>query len=233
MLMLGSSTIVHALTQDHSQQNVLRSLVPASGLTITAFTIAVHASSRHATLADLVADAKSNPGKLRIGSYGVGTQSQMAAKLFSAATGIDVVHVSYRGGAPLAIDLLGRHIHAAFDTVANSLPHIKDGALRALAVTAPDRLKILPDIPAVAEMLPGYEMMVWTGIGLPRETPAAIVERLNREVKAALGEPEIVRKFAELAIEPMRFSVDEFRRFWDAETVRTRKLVDTIGTSPQ
>lgn len=233
MLLLGSSTVVHALTQDHHQASILRNISPVAGLTTTAFVIAVHASAAHLTLADLIDDARANPGKLRMGSYGVGTQSQLAAQLFSEVAGIDVVHVPYRGGAPLMVDLLGRHIHVAVDTVASSLPYIREGALRALAVTAGTRLTALPDVPAAAETLPGYEMAVWTGIGVPRETPSEIVQRLNREVRTALADPKLASRLAELAIDPMPSSVDEFGAFWSAEAERTRRLIEKIGIKIQ
>jgi tripartite-type tricarboxylate transporter receptor subunit TctC len=229
MLMLGSSTIVHALLHGDGKSSILQHIVPVAGLTTTAFVVAVHGSAPYATLAGLIEDAKANPGRLRIGSYGVGTQSQLAAQAFSQATGIDVVHVPYRGGAPLVADLLGRHIHVAFDTVASSLPHLKDGNLRALAVTRADRLKILPDIPAVAETLPGYEMAVWTGIGVATGTPSAIVQRLSREVRTALTDTGIRKRLADLAIDPLPYDLDEFSAFWSAETDRTRGLIQKTG----
>ena len=230
MLMLGSSTVVHAVSHGHDQSSIL---LPIAGLTCTAFVIAVHASAPYVTLADLIDDARANPGKLRIGSYGVGTQSQLAAQAFSHAAGIDVVHVPYRGGAPLVADLLGQHIQVVFDTVASSLPHLREGTFRGLAVTAANRLKILPDIPAVADTLPGYEMGVWTGIGVVRDVPVAIVQRLNREVTAALADPAIRKRFADLAIDPMPTSIDEFSAFWLSEVDRTRKLIDTLGIKLQ
>jgi tripartite-type tricarboxylate transporter receptor subunit TctC len=195
--------------------------------------IAVHASAPYAALSDLIGDARANPGKLRIGSYGVGTQSQLAAHAFSQLTGIDVVHVPYRGGAPLVADLLGQHIHVAFDTVASSLPHINGGAFRALAVTTAGRSKVLPGIPAAAETLPGYEMIVWTGIGVARNTPLAIAQRLSRDVKSALTDPRILKKFADLAIDPLPYDLAEFGAFWSAETDRTRMLIEKIGMKLQ
>ncbi len=227
LLLIGSSTIVNALLQ---QPALLHDVVPAASLTVSAFVIAVHAASPAATLADLIAFAKRNPRKLRVGSYGVGTQSHLAFHLFANDAKIDVVHVPYRGGAPLMTGLLGQHIDVAFDTVANSLPHIKSGALRALAVTTPNRLnQALPEVPAATETVPGYDAVAWTGLGVRKGTPPEIVERLNREVNAGLADPAISARLAGLATDSMPYSVDKFGVFWSTEIRRTRTLIPHSG----
>src|SRR4029453_1171003 len=136
---------------------------------------------------DFIALAKANPGKINMASYGTGSVSHPAGELFKMRTGINTVHVPFRGAAPMLTDLLGGQVQVAIDTVAASLPHIRSGALRPLAVTTAARFEdALPDVPTVGETLAGYEVVAWTGIGAPKGTPPAIVEKLNREINAGL-----------------------------------------------
>lgn len=230
LLLIGSSTVVNGVLLEHKQPALLREITPVAGLTTSAFVVAVNAVSSHATLADLIAYAKENPGEIRVGSYGVGTQSQVAARLFSRYAGIEVTHVPYRGGALLVNDLLGQHIQVAFDTVGNSLTHIKSGSLRALAVTGRERLMgALSEVPAATEVLPGFEIVVWTGLGVRKGTPLAIVEQLNRECIAALGDPDIVAKLSNISVEPMPYSLDGLADFWSEEADQTRRLVREVN----
>jgi tripartite-type tricarboxylate transporter receptor subunit TctC len=180
-------------------------------------------------LSDLIAFARQNPGKLRIGSYGIGTQSHLAAHWFNKSAGIDTVHVPYRGGAPLVGDLLGNHIHVAFDTVSSSLPHIRAGALRALAVTTADRLGALPEVPSANETLPGYEIVVWIGIAVRKGTSADIAERLNAEVNRALADPAIGTKFSDLSMDSAACSLEACGAFWSEDIERTLGLVRKSG----
>jgi tripartite-type tricarboxylate transporter receptor subunit TctC len=230
LLLIGSSTVVNALLHERNQPTILQEIVPVAGITVSAFVIVVNSSARETTLAELIAFAKANPGKLRMGSYGIGTQSHLAAHLFNRSAGIDAVHVPYRGGAPLVSDLLGQHIQVAFDTVASSLPHIQSGALRALAVTTAERLDpALPDVPAAAEIVPGYEAVAWVGLGIRKGTPLEVVERLNHEVSAGLADPMIAARLADLSISPTRYGLDEFGAFWSAEVQRTLELIQKTG----
>lgn len=230
LLLIGSSTVVNALLHEGLRSRLLRDIVPVAGLTASAFAILANSAVPLANLADLIAYAKATPGALRVGSYGIGTQSHLAAELLKLRTGIDVTHVPYRGGAPLISDLLGKHIDAGFDTVANALSHIRSGALRALAVTTSARLiDTLPEIPAVAETVPGYEATVWTGIGVRSGTPPEIVERLHRELNAGLTDPAIKARIEDLAITPTLYSPEKFAAFWAAETDRTLTLIQALN----
>lgn len=229
LLLIGSSTIVNALLQERHQAAILQELVPVASITVSAFVIVVNSSAPEMTLGELIAFAKANPGKLRMGSYGIGTQSHLAAQSFSQRAGIDAVHVPYRGGAPLVSDLLGGHLQVGFDTVASSLPHIKSGALRVLAVTSAVRLEVLPEIPTASETLPGYEVVAWIGLGVRKGTPLEIVERLNHEVNSLLADPEVSRKFRDLSLVSIPCSRPACGTFWSADIGRALELIQDTG----
>lgn len=230
LLLVGSSTVVNALLPKRTQPTLLEDLVPVAGLTASAFVIVVNSSAKQKTLVDLISYAKTYPGALRVGSYGAGTQSHLAAQLFCKHTGIDVTLVPYRGSALMINDLLGQHIKVAFDAVGSVLPHIKSGALRALAVTTAKRLNhILPEVPTAMEVVPGYEVIVWTGLAVRKGTPSDILDRLNHESTAALNDPTIIARLTDLAMDSMPSSRDEFVAFWSEDVKRTRKLIHDLG----
>lgn len=230
LLLIGSSTLLNALLQKNGQSTLLDEIEPVAGLAVSAFAIVVNASLPVTTLAGLIEFAKANPGELRVASYGIGTQSHLAVELFAKRLGIEVVHVPYRGGAPMIKDLLGRQIQAAFDTTASALPHVRSGALRALAVTTPGRLQeVLPDVPAVAEIVPGYEVVVWTGIGVRKGTASHVLEKLNTEINAVLATQEVGQRFAAFAITPTPYGLAEVRSFWTAEIDRMLRLMPSLG----
>jgi tripartite-type tricarboxylate transporter receptor subunit TctC len=229
-LLIGSSTVVNGLLQESLRPRLLRDIVPVAGLTASAFVILMSAGAPQTNLADLIAYAKANPGKLRVGSYGIGTQSHLATELLKQKTGIDVTHVPFRGGAPLITNLIGKHIDVGFDTVGNALSHIRSGTLRALAVTTSTRLiDALPDIPTAAETVPGYEAIVWTGIAVRNGTPSDIVERLNSEFNVGLEAPNIRSRIENLAITPAAFSPKDFAAFWASEIETTLNLIRTLN----
>jgi len=144
-------------------------------------------------------------------------------------TGIEMMHVPYRGGAPMVNDLIGGQVQAAFDVVANSLPHIRSGALRALAVTTPKRVEALPDVPAIGELVPDYETIAWTGIGVPRGTPNEIVARLNRETNAGLSNAAIQSRLADLSTSPILITPSDFASFIVAEAEKWARVVKFAG----
>src|SRR5262249_5919281 len=166
-------------------------IAPVSGLAELPLVIEVNASVPARNIAEFVAYAKANPGRVNFASFGAGTISHLAIELLKLTTGIDVVHVPYRGGAPLVTDLIAGQVQAGVDAMPNSLPHIQSGALRALAVTGPMRASILPDVPTVGETVPGYEVRTWSGVGVPRGTPPEVIERLNHEINAGLTDAAI------------------------------------------
>jgi tripartite-type tricarboxylate transporter receptor subunit TctC len=233
LLWVGTSNAVNATLYENLPFNFLRDIAPVAGLVVYPLVLEVNPSVGLKTVAEFVAYAKANPGKVSLASFGVGTSSHMAGELLKSMTGINVVHVPYRGGAPMVNDLLGGQVQAAVDVVANSLPHIRSGALRALAVTTTTRLEALPDVPTVDETVPGYEALTWTGIGVPRGTPTAIIEKLNRETNAGLADQRIKARLAELTIIPTIFSPAEFGGYWTAETEKWGKVIRAANIKPE
>src|SRR6516164_5157049 len=177
------------------------------------------------TVAEFIAHAKANPGKVNTASFGTGTISHLAWELFKLMTGVDTVHVPYHGGAPMVTDLIGGRVQAGIDALPNSLPHLRSGALRALAVTGPARSAVVPEVPTVGETVPGYEVSGWTGIGVPAGTPAAIVATLNREINAGLADARIAARLAEVGGRPIAVSAEEFGQLWRRDTDKWAKVV--------
>ena len=180
--------------------------------------LVVHPSFPARTVPEFIAHAKANPGKIDFGSAGVGSVSHMAGELFKAMAGVNLVHVPYRGLAPAITDLIGGQVQAIFATMPPSIELVKTGKLRALAVTSTVRSEALPDLPTIGEVLPGYEAIFVAGLGAPRNTPAEIVERLNREINAALADPGVKARLADLGNEPMPMTPAGFGKFIADET---------------
>ena len=150
------------------------------------------------TLSEFIAYAKANPGRINMASAGNGSQQHVAGELFKMMAGVDMVHVPYRGGGPALIDLLGGQVQLYFGTTASTIEYIRTGKLRALAVTTATRSQVLPDVPTVGELVPGYEASSWYGIGAPAGTPAEIVDKLNQEINAGLADPKIKARLADM-----------------------------------
>ena len=225
LLWVGTSNAVNATLYQNLPFNFLRDIAPVAGLVVYPIVMEVNPSLPVKSLPEFIAFAKANPGKISMASFGVGTSSHLAGELFKAMTAVNLIHVPYRGGAPMVNDLLGGQVEVAFDVVANSLPHIRSGALRALAVTTTTRLEALPDVPAIGETVPGYEALAWTGIGVPRGTPSWIVDKLNREINAGLADPGIKARLAELTIAPMVSTPAEFGNYMASETEKWGKVI--------
>ena len=184
-----------------------------------------HPSAQIRTVAELIVRAKANPGKISMASFGTGTASHLAGELFKMMAGIDMVHVPYGGGAPMIIDLVGGQVQVGFDVMATSLPHIRTGALLPLGVAGTRRFDMLPDVPSIAETLPEYEARTWAGIGVPRDTPSEIIDRINQEVNAGLANPVIQARLAEVGTVPMIFTAAEFGAYVAAEFEKWAKVV--------
>jgi tripartite-type tricarboxylate transporter receptor subunit TctC len=185
------------------------------------------------TVPELIDYAKSNPGKVTMASFGIGTASHLAGELLKQMAGIDMVHVPYRGGAPMITDLLAGQVQIGFDVMVTSLPHVRTGALRALAVAGSRRFEALPEVPTIGEALPGYEARTWAGVGAPKGTPAAVIERLGREISAVLAEPTIEARLADLGTVPMPLNAQEFADFIAAESEKWGKVVRIANIGPQ
>ena len=181
------------------------------------------------TVPELLADARNNPGKITVASAGVGSAPHMYWELFRSMTGADMVHVPYRGGGPAIADLLGGQVQVYFGTTASSIEYVRAGRLRALAVTSAARVPALPDVPAMAEFLPGYEATIYVGIAAPRDTPAGIVNTLNQSINLALTDANMKKRIAELGDTPLPLSPAEFAKLAAAETEKWAKVIHTAG----
>ena len=176
----------------------MRDIAPVIYLARLAYVVVVNPSVPATTLPELIAYAKANPGKINYGSAGAGTPQNITCELFKMMSGVNLVHVPYKGGAPAVADLVAGHVQVIFAPVSEAIPHIKAGKLRALAVTPAKRLDVFPDVPSVGEFLPGYEATGFAGIGVPKATPAAIIDLLNKELNAGLADPRIKARIEEL-----------------------------------
>jgi tripartite-type tricarboxylate transporter receptor subunit TctC len=177
------------------------------------------------TVPEFIAYAKANPGKVTMASGGSGSASHVGGELFKMMTGIDMLHVPYRGGAPALTDLMGGQVQVMFSPLPESIATIKAGKVRALAVTTATRSQALPEVPTVAESVPGFEAGTWQGIGAPKDTPAEIVARLNKEINAAVADPKIKARLAELGSVPNPMSPAEFEKLIVAETEKWGKVI--------
>jgi tripartite-type tricarboxylate transporter receptor subunit TctC len=229
LVYLGASATVNPSLFESLPFDVLRDLAPVSGFADFPLAFVVNKSIPSKDLAEFIAYAKERPGKISMASYGAGTTSHLAGELFQAMTGTRLVHVPYRGEAFALADMISGHVEVMFDTLSASMPHIRSGALRALAVTRGERYEGLPGVPTVGETVPGYEALSWGGIGAPRGTPEEIISRLNREINAGLADPMVRKKLNEIAVLPIFYSPAEFRAFMAAETTKWAKVTRRTG----
>jgi tripartite-type tricarboxylate transporter receptor subunit TctC len=212
--------------------NFIRDISPVASSHHGYGVLVVHPSFPAQTVPEFIAYAKANPGKINMASGGVGGGPHLWGELFKKMAGIEMLHVPYRGGGPALADLLAGQVQVMFDTVATSIGHINAGNLRALAVTAATRLEVLPDIPTVAEFVPGYEASGWGGLGAPRNTPAEIVGKLNEEINAGLAHPTIKARIADLGSVPMPMTPADFAKFIAAETDKWAQVIKFAGIQP-
>jgi tripartite-type tricarboxylate transporter receptor subunit TctC len=189
----------------------------------------VHPSVPAKTVEEFIAYAKANPGKINMASSGLGTSIHLSGELFMAMTGVKMTHVPYRGSAPALTDMLAGNVHVIFDNMPSSIQHIKAGSLRPLAVTTEQRAKALPDVPTVGDTVKGYEASAWFGIGVPKGTPRAIIDKLNAEVNAILAEPAIRTKLEEMGGMFMNGTPEAFGKIVESETEKWAKVVQSSG----
>jgi tripartite-type tricarboxylate transporter receptor subunit TctC len=213
--------------------NFVRDIVPVATIARGALIMLVTPSFPAESVAQFITYAKANPGKINMASAGNGTPPHVAGELLKAMTGIDMVHVPYRGVAPAITDLLGGDVHVLFDPVPSSIGYVRSGKLRALAVTTAERSQLLPDTPALSEFVPGYEASTWFGAGAPRETPGDIVGKLNSEINAVLGEPAMKARLADLGASVFTSSPADFGKFVAAEADKWGKVVTLAGIKPE
>ena len=191
LLFVPASAAVNVSLFDNLPFNLVRDIAPVSGLIDFPLVMVANPSLPAQTVAEFIAYAKANPGKVSMGSYGTGSTSHVAGELFKMMTGTNMIHVPYRGGAPMVADLIGGQVQVAFDVLTGSLAHVRSGSLRALGMAGKRRSDALPDVPTIGEVVAGYEANSWCGLGVPRGTPAEIIARLNREINAGLADPTV------------------------------------------
>ncbi len=207
----------------------MRDIAPVIYLARLAYVVVVNPSVPAATLPELIAYAKANPGKINYGSAGAGTPQNITCELFKMMSGVNLVHVPYKGGAPAVADLVAGHVQVIFAPVSEAIPHIKAGKLRALAVTPAKRLDVFPDVPSVGEFLPGYEATGFAGIGAPKATPAAIIAMLNKELNAGLADPRIKARIEELGGTVVGGTPAEFETIISEATEKWAKVIKFAG----
>ena len=227
LLNLSSANATNATMYEKLNFNFIRDIAPVASLVRFPYVLEVNPSVPIKTVPELIAYAQANPGKLSIASAGTGTPAHIAGELFKMMTGVDMVHVPYRGAALALTDLIGGQVQVMIDNMAASLEHIRAGRLRALAVTTATRLEMLPDVPTVGEFVPGFEASSMNGLGAPKRTPAEIVDKLNKEINTALADPRIKARITDLGMTPLVGSPADLEKLIADETDKWGKVIRT------
>jgi tripartite-type tricarboxylate transporter receptor subunit TctC len=233
LLVVSVANTVNATLYERLSFNFIRDITPVGGLIRGPLVMEVHPSVPAKTVPEFIAYAKANPGKISIAVGGNGGPPHLSGELFKMMTGIDMVHVPYRGGAPALTDLVGGQVHVMFDNLSTSLEFIKAGKVRPLALTSAARLEVLPELPTLSEFLPGFEVGSWFGIGAPKATPVDIVDKLNKEINAGLADPKMKAQIADLSSVPLPMTPVEFGKLIDGETEKWGKVVKFAGMKPE
>jgi tripartite-type tricarboxylate transporter receptor subunit TctC len=233
LLVNAQNTINNALYEKLSF-NFLRDIAPIAGIDRVPLVMEVNPSFPAKTVPEFIAYAKANPGKINMASAGIGGPQHVAGELFKSMAGVDLVHVPYRGSTPGLTDLIAGQVQVMFDVTPSSMPHIKSGKLRPLAVTTTTRLDVLPDVPVLADFVPGYEASAWVGFGAPKNTPAAIIDILNKQFNAAIADPAIKTRLAELGAMVMPpNSPAEFAKHIAGDADKWAKVIKSSGIKPE
>ena len=232
LLIVGATNAVNTTLYEKLPFNLIRDIVPVAGIIRVPLIMEVHPSVPVKTVPEFIAYAKANAGKINMASGGNGTTLHVSGELFKMMTGVDMIHVPYRGAGPMLIDLLGGQVQVAFDPMPSSIEHVRAGRLRPLAVTTAIRSEALPDVPPVGDFVSGYESSTWYGVGAPRNTPPEIVEKLNREINAALADPKMKARLADLGNIGLSLSPAEFGKLIADETEKWSKVVKFSGARP-
>jgi tripartite-type tricarboxylate transporter receptor subunit TctC len=233
LLLVTAANAINATLYDKLNFNFIRDIAPVAGIMRVPYVMVVNPSVPAKSVPEFIAYARANPRKPNMASAGTGAGSHIAGELFKMMAGVDMVHVPYRGVAPALTDLLGGQVQVTFASMPSVIDYIKSGALRAFAVTTTTRLEVLPDIPTVGEFVPGYEASAWFGIGVPKNTPAEIVDKLNKEINAGLVDPKLKARFADLGGTVIMGSPADFGRFIAEETEKWGKVIKFAGIKPQ
>ncbi len=233
MLLVNPANGINATLYKNLNFEFIRDVAPVAGLVRTPNVMEVTPSLPVKTVAEFIAYCKANPGKINMASSGSGTSVHLSGELFKSMTGCDMVHVPYKGAGPALTDLMGGQVHVLFDNLPSSINHIKGGKLRALAVTSEQRDGALPDVPTVSETVKGYEATAWFGIGMPKDTPRAVIEKVNSAVNQALADPKMREKLAEMGGKPIPGTPEDFGKVIASETEKWAKVVISSGAKAE
>jgi tripartite-type tricarboxylate transporter receptor subunit TctC len=233
LLQVTSSNAVNVTLYEKSNINLIRDSAPVAGIIRTPLVMEVNPSVPAKTVPEFIAYAKANPGKLNFASGGNGTSLHVAGELFKMMAGVNLVHVPYRGSAPALTDMMSGQVQVMFDVLTSSTQHIRSGALRALAVTGATRSDVLPDVPTVGNFVPGYEASTWYGIAAPRNTPAEMVNKLNKEINVGLADPKLKARLADLGGTVLLGSPADFGKLIADETEKWANVVKFSGMKPE
>jgi tripartite-type tricarboxylate transporter receptor subunit TctC len=229
LLLVGGFNAVNATFYDKLNYNFIRDIAPVASIVRTPFVMVVNPSVPAKSVPEFIAYAKANPGRITFGSAGIGGSNHLAGELFKFMAGVNMVHVPYRGIAPALNDLLGGQVQVTFASMPSSIEYISAGRLRALAVTTVSRAEALQDIPTVGEFVPGYEASAWFGIGAPKATPAEIIDKLNKEVNAALADPRMKARIVDLGGDVLALSPADFGKLIADETEKWGKVIRALN----
>lgn len=232
LLLVAPANAINATLFEKLNHNYLRDIAPVAGINRFPNVMEVNPSVPVKTVPEFIAYAKANAGKLSMASSGAGSTIHMSGELFKMMTGINMTHVPYRGSAPALTDMISGQVQVMFDNIPTSIEHIRAGKLRALAVTGSARSELLPDIPTVADYIPGYEASAWYGLGAPRGTPPEIIEKLNTTVNAILADPAVKTKFADMGATLIMSSPADFGKYVADETEKWGKVIKFSGAKP-
>jgi tripartite-type tricarboxylate transporter receptor subunit TctC len=232
LLLLGQPQAINVGLYGKLAVDLNRDVVPVAALSRQPLVMLVHPLVPAKAVPEFIAYAKANPGRLNMASGGIGNGEHLTGELFKMMTGVSMLHVPYRGTAPALTDLLGGQTQVYFAPISAAIEHIRTGKLRALAVTTTRRSEILPNVPTMAEFVPGFENSGWTGVGAPRNTPADIITKLNNEINAALASPVIKARFADLGIAVFSTSPADFGKFIAEETGKWARVINSLGIKP-
>jgi len=233
LLMVAPANAINTSLYEKLSFNFIRDIAPVAGIIVVPNVMLVHPSVPAKSVPEFIAYAKANPGKINLASGVIGSPSHVSGELFKIMTGTDMLLVSYRGGGPALVDLLGGQVQVMFNSLPASIEYIKAGTLRALAVTTATRSEMLPGIPIMGEFVPGYEAPTWYGVGVPKNTPAEIIGKLNQEVNAALADPKVKARLADLGGTPLPGSPAEFGKLIAEETEKWGKVIRAANIKPQ
>jgi tripartite-type tricarboxylate transporter receptor subunit TctC len=233
MLLVNPANGINATLYKNLNFNFIRDVAPVAGLVRTPNVMEVTPSLPVKSVADFLAYCKANPGKINMASSGSGTSVHLSGELFKSMTGCDMVHVPYKGAGPALTDLMGGQVHVLFDNLPSSINHIKAGKLRALGVTSEQRDPALPDVPAVAETVKGYEATAWFGIGMPKGTPRDVIDKVNAAVNEALADPKMRERLAEMGGKPIPGTPEDFGKVIASETEKWAKVVTSSGAKAE